>query len=68
MINRGMTVVANEDHFDDHFGDIYIERGDQFKVIDLTMNQVTLQPVDERKYLGESQVISHPDFFKELAQ
>jgi len=65
MFSRGIQVRAREDHFDDHYGDIYIEAGDRFEVVDcLGSRSVRLRPADPRKYPGEAEIVSTPDLFR----
>jgi hypothetical protein len=65
MIKTGSIIIANTDHFDGCYGDIYIESGDKFEVVDIAVSTLTLKPEHPAKYPGESVIISHEEFFNE---
>ena len=68
MFQRGSIVKANTDHFDDEFGDLYIERGDEFEVLEGDSSfSIKLKPIGQEKYQGESYVKSLPEFFEQVS-
>lgn len=63
MIKKGMLVQAIESHYDEHFGDIFIIRGDRFEVLDHCISSVRLRPLDQRQYPGEHEIHSRERMF-----
>jgi hypothetical protein len=66
MIKQGSTIVSKVDHFDGTYGDIYIELGDKFEVMESKVHDLVLKPMNVHKYLGENTITSREEFFNEI--